>query len=165
MFKLCGKMSKIFAYIWCISGVVAAIWGAISLFGIEVYVRNQGYEHPFIFLGIITLLLGSAFSWLSANVIYAIGTCADKESENSGSFSMFRDRNWTCSNCQTNNPVSRITCSKCGADRLTGKAKDGSAKPVMTESKPAPLPTWTCPNCKTLNPVSKATCKNCGTVK
>lgn len=40
MFKLCGKMSKIFAYIWCISGVVAAIWGAISLFGIEVYVRN-----------------------------------------------------------------------------------------------------------------------------
>ncbi len=96
-------------------------------------------------------------------MIYAIGTCADKESENSGSFSMFRDRNWTCSNCQTNNPVSRITCSKCGADRLTGKARNGEkSKP---EHAPAPIATWKCPTCGTENPVSKATCKNCGTVK
>ena len=91
-----------------------------------------GYKNSF-FTGLYGLITGCLGSWIGSFFTYGFGELIERTSsiddklsnipgtatpgkDDSGS-EIDRSETWTCSNCQTINPKSRIDCRECGTVR------------------------------------------------
>lgn len=73
MFDNIGRKVKILAIVTCVIGVLGSVIG-----GIVILYNNSYMEVP----GILTMVLGSLFSWISSWVMYAIGEAAETANKN-----------------------------------------------------------------------------------
>lgn len=165
-----GKIKGLASFI-CWVGIIACV-----IIGIVMIVSaTSGYrtDSEMVFLGIVTMIVGSLLSWVGSFVLYGFGELVENSAElvymkdqemmaakrkeeaekgnknpamHSGTSSRVSYSNfWTCPRCGKQNPPSTSTCL-CGGEKPVGKD------------------TWICPKCSKHNPQTLQVCV-CGTKK
>ena len=118
-----GKIQKL-ALVTCGLGCIVSLISAIALWS-----ANSSYN-PTILSGMIVLVAGALFSWISSFFIYGFGQLIDdteairsmlaRNGHNSGDSSsapsagLSYTDTWRCSKCDTVNPRSHVSCKNCG---------------------------------------------------
>ena len=136
MWSNMGNKLKVLAQIICIIGMIISLIQAIGIWSINtadisVHIGNanvyQGQSSTF-WTGLWALLLGCVLSWVGSFVLYGFGIIVGF-AENGGNISpkgiLTSDggitsafwSTWTCPECKTENPKSKVQCQKCGAIR------------------------------------------------
>ena len=117
MFNNIGGKIKVLAQVEAWIGIISSVI-------IGIYLIGQGmdaYDGEIIVMtGVIILVVGSLFSWLSAFVLYGFGELVETNVEiargTSNSQSVNATANqpiWTCPKCQKPNYPSEISCWAC----------------------------------------------------
>lgn len=165
-----GKIKGLASFI-CWAGIIACV-----ILGIVMIVNaTSGYrtDSAMVFLGIVTIIVGSLLSWVGSFVLYGFGELVENSTElvilkdlerkeakrredaerdkttpatqSNASTRVAYSNFWTCPKCGKQNPPSTTTCL-CGGE-----------KPVGRDS-------WICPKCSKRNPQTLQVCV-CGTKK
>lgn len=167
MFENIGGKIKTLATVLCAIGIIVSV---ITGFSLLMALSNTGLG----FIGLIIMIVGSLFSWISSFFIYGFGQLIDNTAtmtDNNASQtqtasapistpSYFKadavnEHKWTCKKCGSSWSNSTAFCCSCG-----------EKKPACAPAKEN-LPTeneWKCPTCGRLNMNYVGTC-GCGQVK
>lgn len=131
MWENIGRKLQSLAKVLCWIGIVISV-----ISGIVIMAQSNRYQST-ILTGILYIVVGCLFSWISSWALYGLGIVVEYVESNKGS-STYTDTSagyafhgiktsdggtitsgsyWTCPGCQTRNPMSKVTCKQCGKVR------------------------------------------------
>ena len=126
-----GRRLQSLAKVLCWIGIIGSV-----IFAIVLWTQNSRYQST-ILMGILYLVIGCLASWIGSWAMYGLGLVVEYV-ENGGGKSSFTDTSagfafrgtktsdggtltsgsyWTCPDCKTRNPMSKVECKECGKVR------------------------------------------------
>ena len=154
MFENVGSKVKSLAKVICWLGIIGSIIGGIviwvsggnssSYYSYSYRSSSNGFTFWY---GLLTIVLGSFFSWLGSLTTYAIGEAAEYAEINNVKLNEIEEKLKENRSAET-------------------KSEQQTSHPVTTTySVPVVGDTWRCPNCGSYNKKTDQYCKDCGTYR
>ena len=127
-----GRKLQSLAKFICWFGIIgSAVWGIVIM-------SQSSHYQSTVLAGLLTLVLGCLGSWIGSWSIYGLGRVVEYVENGGSKGASYTDSSagyafhgaatsdggtltsgsyWTCPNCKTRNPMSKIECKECGKVR------------------------------------------------